>query len=121
MAETETNFQTNLRLLVRFEHGTGREAAKVLGVQERTVSQWLTGKRYPSGEMLMRIDKTYGISPRALDLPPEDFAQLLTDRERLDKFSMAIHSERAKEIESRRVVPINRRQPAGGQHGRRSD
>ena len=50
----------NLHRLIHFEHRSGREAAAALGVTERTISQWLTGKRYPSGEMLARIDRTMG-------------------------------------------------------------
>jgi transcriptional regulator with XRE-family HTH domain len=111
MAETETNFQTNLRRLVHFEHRSGREAAQALGVQERTISQWLTGKRYPSGQMLAEIDRLYGISPRDLDLDPDDFAQRLADRERLEHVRMAITRARVDQIKSRqgeRVVPIKK-------------
>jgi transcriptional regulator with XRE-family HTH domain len=111
MAETETNFQTNLRRLVHFEHRSGREAAQALGVQERTISQWLTGKRYPSGQMLAEIDRLYGISPRDLDLDPDDFAQRLADRDRLEHVRMAITRARVDQIKSRqgeRVVPIKK-------------
>jgi hypothetical protein len=31
------------------------------------VSQWLTGKRYPSAQALIAIDKLYSTSPRELD------------------------------------------------------
>src|SRR3954451_7270504 len=106
MAESETNFQTNLRRLVHFEHRSGREAAQALGVQERTISQWLTGKRYPRGQMLAEIDRLYGISPRDLDLDPDDFAQRLADRERLEHVRQA-HVARAKQIEGR-VAPLKR-------------
>ena len=119
MAETETNFQTNLRRLVHFEHRSGREAAGLLGVTERTVSQWLTGKRYPSGQALVAIDKLYGISPRDLDLDPVDFAQRLADPARMnyvaverDKLQMATTKARVKQIRDRqakRVVPLKRR------------
>jgi transcriptional regulator with XRE-family HTH domain len=111
MAETETNFQTNLRRLVHFEHRSGREAALALGVQERTISQWLTGKRYPSGQMLAEIDRLYGISPRDLDLDLDDFAQRLADRDRLEHVRMAITRARVDQIKSRqgeRVVPIKK-------------
>ena len=60
-----------------------REAAAALGVTERTISQWLTGKRYPSGQALAVIDRTYGISPRDLDLDPVEFAQRLADPDRM--------------------------------------
>ena len=113
MAETETNFQTNLRRLLHFEHHSGREAAQALGITERTVSQWLTGKRYPSGQALAEIDKRYGISPRDLDLDPDDFAQRLADRSRLEyaRKSLAITKTRVERIEQeqgKKVVPLKR-------------
>jgi transcriptional regulator with XRE-family HTH domain len=101
MTEAETNFQTNLRRLIGFEHRSGREAAIALGVTERTVSQWLTGKRYPSGQGLAAIDKLYGISPRELDLDPVDFAQRLADPERMNYVAIGGRLEH--------VVPIKRR------------
>jgi transcriptional regulator with XRE-family HTH domain len=100
MAEDESNFQTNLRRLIHFEHRSGREAAKALGVTERTVSQWLTGKRYPSGQALATIDKLYGISPRDLDLDPVDFAQRLADRDRMTYVAVSGKPEH--------VVPIKK-------------
>jgi transcriptional regulator with XRE-family HTH domain len=115
MAEDQTNFQTNLRRLIHFEHRSGREAATALGVTERTISQWLTGKRYPSGQALAVIDRTYGISPRDLDLDPVDFAQRLADPERMSYTAQMlerIHAStaaRAKQLRSERVVPIRKR------------
>jgi hypothetical protein len=41
-------------------------------------------RRYPSGQVLAEIDRLYGISPRDLDLDPDDFAQRLADRDRLE-------------------------------------
>lgn len=76
-------FSVNLRRLVYFHHNSAREAARVLEVAEHTLSAWLTGKRRPGAAGLMAIDRVYGISPRQLDLPPADFAQLLADRERM--------------------------------------
>src|SRR5215218_460441 len=113
MAEDETPFQTNLRRLIHFEHRSGREAAAALGATERTISQWLTGKRYPSGEMLARIDRTYGVSPRELDLDPVEFAQRLADPDRMTYAARLLgqiaesHAERVKHIGARqqRVVP----------------
>ena len=63
----DENFATNLRRLLLFEHRSGKEAAEAPGVTEATVSRSLTGKRYPSAEALIAIDKRYGISPRELD------------------------------------------------------
>jgi transcriptional regulator with XRE-family HTH domain len=114
MAENETPFQTNLRRLIHFEHRSGREAARALGVTERTISQWLTGKRYPSGQALAVIDRTYGISPRDLDLDPVEFAQRLADPDRmtytarmLDRVARS-HADRVKQIQRERVVPIEK-------------
>ena len=76
-------FAINLRRLIHFHHPSAREAARVLGVAEHTLSAWLTGRRRPGAAGLMAIDRVYGISPRQLDLPPADFAQLLADRERM--------------------------------------
>lgn len=111
----ETNFQTNLRRLLHFEHRSGREAAKALGVSERTVSQWLTGKRYPSSQALIAIDKLYGISPRELDADPIEFAQRLADPTRLnyvaierEKGVMAATKRAVEERQAERVVPIKR-------------
>lgn len=114
MAEDETPFQTNLRRLIHFEHRSSREAAAALGVTERTVSQWLTGKRYPSGQALAVIDRTYGISPRDLDLDSFEFAQRLADPERMTYTAQLLgritesHAARAKQPRSERVVPIGK-------------
>jgi transcriptional regulator with XRE-family HTH domain len=80
----ETNFQTNLRRLLFFHHRSAREAARAIGTSERTVSQWLTGKRYPGGQALMTIDRAYGIGPRELDLDEVEFAQRLANPERME-------------------------------------
>lgn len=79
----ESNFATNLRRLLLFEHRTAKEAAASLGVTEATVSRWLTGKRYPSAELLIALDKHYGVSPRELDSNPVEFAQKLADPDRI--------------------------------------
>src|SRR5215207_5230640 len=114
VAEEETNFQTNLRRLIHFEHRSGREAAAALGVTERTISQWLTGKRYPSGQALAVIDRTYGIGPRDLDLDPVEFAQRLADPERMTYTGQMLeliqksHAARVKQLQTERVVPIEK-------------
>jgi transcriptional regulator with XRE-family HTH domain len=76
-------FAVNLRRLLYFHHSSAREAARVLEVAEHTLSAWLTGKRRPGAAGLMSIDRVYHVSPRDLELPPADFAQLLADRERM--------------------------------------
>jgi hypothetical protein len=60
--------------------------------------------------MLAEIDRLYGISPRDLDLDPDDLAQRLADRDRLELVRQS-HVSRAKQIRARqgeRVVPIKR-------------
>jgi transcriptional regulator with XRE-family HTH domain len=115
---SDENFATNLRRLLLFEHRSGKEAAEALGVTEATVSRWLTGKRYPSAEALIAIDKLYGVSPRDLDADPVDFAQRLADPERMnyvaiarERGAMAVTKRRvaaAKRRQAERVVPIER-------------
>ncbi len=83
MPDAPDPFPTNLRRLVMFHHSSAREAARALGVTEHAVSAWITGKRRPAAAGLLAIDRVYHVSPRDLDLPPEDFAQLLADRERM--------------------------------------
>ena len=104
---SDENFASNLRRLLFFEHRSGKEAAEALGVTVATVSRWLTGKRYPSAEALIAIDKRYGISPRELDSDPIDFAQRLADPDRM----MAVTKKRVEAIERKRgakVVPIEK-------------
>jgi transcriptional regulator with XRE-family HTH domain len=86
---------TNLRRLLLFEHRSGKEAAAALGVTEATVSRWLTGKRYPSAQALIAIDRLYGISPRDLDDDSVTFAQRLADPARI-KYAEAIRAQAAK-------------------------
>jgi transcriptional regulator with XRE-family HTH domain len=102
-------FATNLRRLLLFEHRSGKEAAEALGVTEATVSRWLTGKRYPSAEALIAIEKLYDVSPRDLDADPVDFAQKLADPDRMNYVAIGRESGRM-EITKRRVAEIKRRQ-----------
>jgi transcriptional regulator with XRE-family HTH domain len=105
----DSNFATNLRRLLLFEHRSGKEAAQALGVTEATVSRWLTGKRYPSAEALIAIDKLYGVSPRDLDADPVEFAQRLADRERIN-YATFVRETGQVEIAKKRVEEIKRRQ-----------
>src|SRR4051812_42707451 len=100
MADT-TEFQTNLRRMILFDYGSNREAAKALGVTERTISQWLTGKRYPSGQGMMAIHKTFEIAPRDLDLDPIAFAQKLADPVRMQAVIDSAHAARARQIQAK--------------------
>ncbi len=104
------NFAENLRRLLFFEHRSGKEAAEALGVTEATISRWITGKRYPSAQALIEIDKRYGISPRDLDSDLAEFAQRLADPGRL-QFIHKTHAARVRQIEAKqreRVVPIGK-------------
>jgi transcriptional regulator with XRE-family HTH domain len=80
---SDPNFATNLRRLLSFEHKTNKEAAGALGVTEASISRWLTGKRYPSAQALIAIDRLYGVSPRELDGDPVAFAQKLAETTRM--------------------------------------
>lgn len=106
---TETNFAVNLRRLLLFEHRTAKEAAAALGVTEATVSRWLTGKRYPSAEALIVIDKLYGVSPRELDNDPVEFAQRLADPERMG-YAAQVREHMARNVTRRaaRMVDVRK-------------
>jgi transcriptional regulator with XRE-family HTH domain len=78
-----TNFTINLRRLLLFENQSGKEAAAALGINEATMSRWLTGKRYPNAPALIAIDRLYGVTPRDLDDDPITFAQKLADPARI--------------------------------------
>lgn len=62
---------------------------------EAAISRWLTGKRYPSAQALIAIDRLYGITPRELDGNPVEFAQRLADPARI-KYAEAIREQAAK-------------------------
>ena len=74
---------TNLRRLIFFHHRSAREAAEVLGIAERTLSQWMTGKRVPGYRSLLAIDAIYGLNPMLLEGDPYKFAQELANPERM--------------------------------------
>jgi transcriptional regulator with XRE-family HTH domain len=76
-------FPTNLRRLVFFHHASAREASKVLGVSEHAVSAWITGKRRPGVDALMRLSEIYEINPRFLTDDPITFAGVLALPERI--------------------------------------
>jgi transcriptional regulator with XRE-family HTH domain len=98
LPDDESNFATNLRRLLLFEHRSGKEAAVALGVTEASVSRWLTGKRYPSAEALIAMDRLYGVSPRQLDDDPVEFAQALADPVRM-QYAEAMRKQAAKKGE----------------------
>jgi transcriptional regulator with XRE-family HTH domain len=77
------SFQLNLRRLLFFHHPSAREAARTLGVSEHAVSAWLTGKRRPSLDALVKIAETYDVDSRVLMGDPLEFARHLGERERI--------------------------------------
>jgi transcriptional regulator with XRE-family HTH domain len=51
-------------------HWSAREAAKIIEVSEHASSAWLTEKRKPGLESIMRIAGLYDIDPRLLTGDP---------------------------------------------------
>lgn len=114
----EANFATNLRRLLLFEHRSGKEGAAALGVNEATISRWLTGKRYPSAQALILIDRLYGITPRELDGDPVEFAQRLADPVRI-QYAEAIREQTAKgELTAADAVRISKKAQADAERAR---
>ena len=78
-----SNFAVNLRRLIYFHHWSAREAAKVIGVSEHAMSAWLTEKRKPGIDSVMRIAGLYDIDPRLLSGDQLAFAKELADPDRI--------------------------------------
>ena len=78
-----SDFAVNLRRLIYFHHWSAREAAKVIGVSEHAMSAWLTEKRKPGIDSVMRIAGLYDIDPRLLSGDQLAFAKELADPERI--------------------------------------
>ena len=55
----------------------------MLDTTERTLSAWMTGKRVPGYENLMKLAGVYGIDPSLLEGDPLKFAKRLADPERI--------------------------------------
>jgi transcriptional regulator with XRE-family HTH domain len=81
--QTPSDFAVNLRRLIYFHHWSAREAAKVIGVSEHAMSAWLTEKRTPGIESVMRIAGLYDIDPRLLSGDQLEFAKELADPDRI--------------------------------------
>ncbi len=79
-----SSFTVNLRRLIYFHHPSAREAAKILGVSEHAMSAWLTEKRKPGLDSIMRIAQLYDIDPRKLAGDPLAFAKDLADSARIE-------------------------------------
>jgi len=78
-----SDFAVNLRRLIYFHHWSAREAAKVIGVSEHAMSAWLTEKRKPGIDSVMRIAGLYDIDPRLLSGDQLTFAKELADPDRI--------------------------------------
>jgi transcriptional regulator with XRE-family HTH domain len=78
-----SDFAVNLRRLIYFHHWSAREAAKVIGVSEHAMSAWLTEKRKPGIDSVMRIAGLYDIDPRRLSSDQLAFAKELADPGRI--------------------------------------
>jgi transcriptional regulator with XRE-family HTH domain len=78
-----TNLALNLRRLVFFHHETARDAARVIGVAEQTLSAWITGKREPATKQLFRIAELYEVDPSKLNGDPLIFAEILGNPTRI--------------------------------------
>ena len=79
----QSDFSVNLRRLIYFHHGSAREAANAIGVSEHAMSAWLTAKRRPGIDSVMRIAGLYDIDPRLLSGDQLAFAQELADPDRI--------------------------------------
>jgi transcriptional regulator with XRE-family HTH domain len=78
-----SDFSVNLRRLIYFHHWSAREAARVIGVSEHAMSAWLTEKRKPGLESVMRIAGLYDVDPRLLSGDQFAFAKELADSDRI--------------------------------------
>jgi transcriptional regulator with XRE-family HTH domain len=78
-----SNLALNLRRLVFFHHPTAKDAAGVIGVSEHAMSAWLTDKRKPGRDSLLRVAAIYDFDPRLLSGDPLAFARELADPGRI--------------------------------------
>jgi transcriptional regulator with XRE-family HTH domain len=90
--KSPSSFAVNLRRLVYFHHSSAREAAKILGVSEHAMSAWLTERRKPGLDSIMRIASLYDIDPRLLSGDPLAFARELADPARSEHAEANMHA-----------------------------
>ena len=101
-----SDFAVNLRRLIYFHHWSAREAAKVIGVSEHAMSAWLTEKRKPGIDSVMRIAGIYDIAPRLLSGDQLEFAKELADPERIEHAEANVgHAARGGGV----VTPLRRK------------
>jgi transcriptional regulator with XRE-family HTH domain len=79
-----SRFGENFARVLGLHALTGRQAARLLGVSEQAVSEWLTGKREPGTSSLVRIASTLEVD--AIRLMNEPFAAVLPQLADPDRF-----------------------------------
>ena len=105
-----SDLAVNLRRLIYFHHWSAREAAKVIGVSEHAMSAWLTEKRKPGIDSVMRIAGLYDIDPRLLSGDQLAFAKELADPERIQHAEANIgHAAKGGGV----VTPLRRQKTHG--------
>jgi transcriptional regulator with XRE-family HTH domain len=101
---------TPLHRLIFLHHRTARDAAETLGLNEHTVSRWLTGKGKPGYDAMMKLADVYRIGPHLLSAHRErspdtwaEFVRQLGDPERIETVETetipAARRERIKAVE----------------------
>ena len=60
------NYIDTLKELMAKENLSQEKLAKILGVNQTTISQWLLGKKKPSYDNILLIYKKFGITPDEL-------------------------------------------------------
>ena len=59
-------FVENFERLLGLHHLTAKQAARMTGITESTLSKWSSGKRSPSFESAITVGETFGIEPGRL-------------------------------------------------------
>jgi transcriptional regulator with XRE-family HTH domain len=87
-----TRFGENFARVLGLHNLTGRQAARLLGVSEQAVSEWLTGKREPGTTNLVQIASRFEVD--AVSLVSEPFTAVLpqlADPDRFDRVEKRIN------------------------------
>ncbi len=79
-----SRFGKNFARVLGLHALTGRQAARLLGVSEQAVSEWLTGKREPGTSSLTQIASSFELD--ALRLMNEPFTAVLPQLADPDRF-----------------------------------
>lgn len=59
-------FQSNLKELIRLGKVKQIDVAKYVGISEKTVSAWVTGRGYPRADAMEKLCRFFGIRQSAL-------------------------------------------------------